>query len=564
MNRRMRPALRQRRARTVLHLTATLALTLAASVLAAATGAAPAFAAKVFIDPGHGGRYSNANLPSLGIYEKNVNLAIALALRSQLESRGHTVTMARTTDTAVGGVDVPTWKYSGQTDLWSYYADGTTRYSDGVPRDDLQARCNLANASGSDIFISIHNNGAASSSANGFEDYASSQDILGTRLSRLVQDRVIAATPLHDRGAGNIDFYVLKWSHMPAILVEGGFLTNPGDRAYVTSWSGRTRLAAAIADGVDEFLATDPYQPVWPRIAGSDRFGTAVELSKTGWPTSANTVLLATGANWPDALASAPLSRKLGAPLLLATPSALPTSTAEEIARLTPDNIVILGGEEAISSEVASLAASAAGLDISKVERIAGASRYDTAAMIARRVGVPADGQVVVVTGSSPADAVSVAPYAGSRLMPILLVESSSIPTSVAAFRSDNNAAWRSTLALGGTRVLSDNLLAQLPAPRRIWGYNRYETNVAVLSQLYSGTTQMLVTNGEAYADNLTAGVLGAKQGKATMLVAPRTIDNRTRLFIENNEWRIGSWTMVGGASVVPYLQDWILRKALL
>jgi len=560
----MRPVQPLGRARIILRLTASLALVFATALVAAALDATPAYAARVFIDPGHGGRYSNANLPSLGIYEKNVNLAIALALRNQLESRGHTVTLARTTDTAVGSVDVPTWKYSSTTDLWAHYADGTTRYSDGVPRDDLQARCNLANASGADIFISIHNNGAASSSANGFEDYASSQDILGTRLSRLVQDEVIAATPLHDRGAGNIDFYVLKWSHMPAILVEGGFLTNPSDRAYVTSWSGRTRLAAAIADGVDEFLATKPYQPVWPRISGSDRFGTAVAVSKTGWPTGANTVLLATGSNWPDALASAPLSRKLGAPLLLASPSMLPTSTAEEIARLTPDSIVILGGQDAVSSEVASAAAVAAGIDASKVERIAGVSRYDTASLIAQRVGVPASGQVVVVTGSNPADAVSVAPYAGSRLIPILLVQSSSIPTSVAAFRADNNAAWRSTIALGGTKVLTDNLLAQLPAARRIWGYNRYETNVAVLSQLYTGKTQMLVSNGEAYADNLTAGVLGAKQGKATMLVAPRTIDNRTRLFIENNEWRIGSWTIVGGSSVVPYLQDWILRKALL
>lgn len=526
--------------------------------------ATPAFAARVFIDPGHGGRYSNANLPSLGIYEKNVNLAIALALRDQLESRGHTVVMARTTDTAVGAADVPTWKFSEASDLWSYYADGTTSYSDGVPRDDLQARCNLANAAGADIFISIHNNGASSSSASGFENYASSQDILGTRLSRLVQEEVITATPLHDRGAGNTDFYVIKWSHMPAILIEGGFLTNPADRAYVTSWSGRVRLARAIADGVDEFLATDPYQPVWPRIGGGNRFGTAVALSQTGWAAGAKTVLLATGRNWPDALSSAPLSRKLDAPLLLTEPSVLPTETAVELARLAPSNIVILGGTDAVPSEVASAAAQAAGIETSAVRRIAGVTRYDTAALVAREVGVPGSGRVVVVTGQNPADAVSIAPYAGRNSMPILLTDPSSLPTAAAGFLADNRATWRMTIGVGGTQVITDGLLAKLPAPTRVWGYNRYATNVAVLEQLYSGRTQFLVSNGEAYADNLTAGVLGTKQGKATMLVAPRTIDNRTRLFIENNEWRIGSWTMIGGNVVVPYLQDWILRKALL
>lgn len=556
MIRRMRPSARFSRVRASIIATGVL--------VALALSATPAFAAHVFIDPGHGGRYSNANLPSLGVYEKNVNLAIALALRDELLERGHTVTIARTTDTAVGTVDIPTWHWTDSTDLWSYYADGKTYYSDGVPRDDLQARCNMANAAGADIFISIHNNGASSSSASGFEDYACDQDILGVRLSRMVQDEVIDATPLHDRGAGTMDFYVLKWSHMPAILVEGGFLTNSADRAYVTSWSGRTRLAEAIADGVDGFLATDPFQPVWPRIAGDDRFGTAVALSRSGWSAGADTVLLATGRNWPDALASAPLSRKLDAPLLLAEPSALTTATAEELARLAPGSIVILGGEDALSSEVASQAAQAAGIELNAVRRIAGTSRYETAALIAREVGVPASGKAIVVTGANPADAVSVAPYAGSNGIPILLAESSSLTTATAGFLADNAGTWRSTLAMGGTRVLTDALLAQVPSPTRIWGYNRYETNIAIIEKLYAGKTHFLVSNGEAYPDNLTAGALGAKQGRATLLVAPRTIDNRTRLFIENNEARIGSWTMVGGSSVLPYLQDWILRKALL
>ncbi len=536
----------------------------AAAVLTIALSALPAFAARVFIDPGHGGRYSNANIPSLGIYEKNVNLAIALSLRDQLESRGHTVVMARTTDTAVGTVDVPTWKFSESSDLWSYYADGTTSYSDGVPRDDLQARCNLANAAGSDIFISIHNNGAASSSASGFENYASGQDILGTRLSRLVQDQVIAATPLRDRGAGNVDFYVIKWSHMPAILIEGGFLTNPADRAYVTSWSGRTRLARAIADGVDEFLATKPYQPVWPRISGDNRFGTAAALSKTGWPTGAHTVILASGRNWPDALSSAPLSRKLDAPLLLTEPNGLPAETAAELSRLAPSQIIILGGVEAVSSDVETAAAAAARDSASAVRRVAGADRNDTSALIAREIGIPASKSVTLVTGDSPVDAVSIAPYAGRSQMPILLVKPSSIPTPTAAFLADYSSTWRTTIAVGGSRALADSVLTQFPRPRRISGGNRYATNIAVLEQLYSGSTRLLICNGEAFPDSLTAGVLGAKRGEATMLVAPRTIDNRTRLFIENNEWRIGSWTIVGGSGVMPYLQDWILRKALL
>ncbi|MHB1477262.1 MAG: N-acetylmuramoyl-L-alanine amidase, partial [Coriobacteriia bacterium] len=77
MNRRLRPLVS-----SCALLAATIALTLPAL---------PAHAAHIFIDPGHGGIYSNANLASLGIYEKNVNLQMALRLRAELVRRGHTV-----------------------------------------------------------------------------------------------------------------------------------------------------------------------------------------------------------------------------------------------------------------------------------------------------------------------------------------------------------------------------------------------------------------------------------------------------------------------------------------
>ncbi|MHB9005223.1 MAG: N-acetylmuramoyl-L-alanine amidase family protein, partial [Coriobacteriia bacterium] len=94
------------------------------ALIIASIAPSSAHAAHVFIDPGHGGPYSNANLPSLGIYEKNVNLAVSLALRTQLVARGHTVTMARTTDRAVGLTDIATWKYTSATDRWAYAKDG--------------------------------------------------------------------------------------------------------------------------------------------------------------------------------------------------------------------------------------------------------------------------------------------------------------------------------------------------------------------------------------------------------------------------------------------------------
>ena len=75
----------------------------------------------------------------------------------------------------------------------------------------------------------------------------------------------------------------------PAILAECGFISNPADRAYVTSASGQSTLARAMADGVDAFLASEPYRQQWPRISGTTRYGTAAALSLDGWPTGART-----------------------------------------------------------------------------------------------------------------------------------------------------------------------------------------------------------------------------------------------------------------------------------
>jgi len=92
--------------------------------------ASPAHAARVFIDPGHGGIYPGAVYA--GVAEKTVNLQIALKLRAELLSRGHTVTMSRTSDVTVGPTDRAAWQYDSATDTWDWSADGTTRYSDGV------------------------------------------------------------------------------------------------------------------------------------------------------------------------------------------------------------------------------------------------------------------------------------------------------------------------------------------------------------------------------------------------------------------------------------------------
>lgn len=539
--------------------------------------AQPAHAARIFIDPGHGsiimpGGGVDPGAVGGGYKEKDLALQIAQRLRTELITRGHEVELYRTGDVRTAPVDRVTWQYTSATDTWAWQKDpyawdmkpeSADKRVLAWKRSALQARPDAANAFGADIFISVHLNASVGESGNGYETYSAPEDRLGASLASHVQREVIESTPFSDRGAKTAQFYVIRWTHMPAILAECGFISNPADRAYVTSASGQSTLARAMADGVDAFLASEPYRQQWPRISGTTRYGTAAALSLDGWPTGARTVLLATGENWPDALASAPLSHKLDAPLLLSTPDTLPADTAAELARLAPDDIVVLGGTGAVSDAVAEAAASAAGVSLENVRRIAGANRYETAALIATEVGVPADGRVAVVGGESPADAVSISAYAGANAIPILLTETARLSTATADFKAANASTWRSTLIIGGTGVVPDAVVSTLPSRRRIAGPDRYATNTAVLQQLHTVGGLHYVANGEAYPDCLTAGVRGAKSAGAVMLVQPRTLGNYQRLYIENHETRVRAIRMVGGTGVLPIIHEWMIDKAL-
>ncbi|MBS4031759.1 MAG: cell wall-binding repeat-containing protein [Clostridiales bacterium] len=84
------------------------------------------------------------------------------------------------------------------------------------------------------------------------------------------------------------------------------------------------------------------------RIFGSDRFLTAVEVSKTGWQ-QAETVVLARADEYADALAGAPLAYKYNAPILLTLKDSLNKSARDEITRLKATRVIILGGSQAVS-----------------------------------------------------------------------------------------------------------------------------------------------------------------------------------------------------------------------
>jgi N-acetylmuramoyl-L-alanine amidase len=223
---------------------------------------------KIFLDPGHGGE--DAGTKANGIYEKNITLAFARQTADELRRRGFEVSFSRTRD-----VFLP-----------------------------LEVRTKLAEKWKADLFISLHVNSSPHHQAHGTETYILSQDATDAEARKLaliensiassgkdrqsavqdilwdmeqtayLQDSAYLASYLQgalianahavlkkekiegdwkNRGVRQAPFYVLNRAAMPAVLVELGYLSNPGDRKLLLTKSFQESLSKALADGVKKY-----------------------------------------------------------------------------------------------------------------------------------------------------------------------------------------------------------------------------------------------------------------------------------------------------------------------
>ena len=110
---------------------------------------------------------------------------------------------------------------------------------------------------------------------------------------------------------------------------------------------------AAVSDSVLQGLGRYAVGGTVTRVAGADRAATAAALAQVFWPQTADTVYLATGSTFPDALSGVPAAGRDGAPLLLVNPTCMPASTKRELDRLDPTSVVVLGGEASVTRSAA-------------------------------------------------------------------------------------------------------------------------------------------------------------------------------------------------------------------
>lgn len=259
------------------------------------------------------------------------------------------------------------------------------------------------------------------------------------------------------------------------------------------------------------------------RLAGGDRYATAAAISTARFTGGASTVFIATGADFPDALAGSPAAASANGPILLTTSGSLPAATATELARLRPSRIVVLGGAgvvgDAVVNQLRSFAAS--------VERWSGANRFETAATISRATFGPGVAVTYIATARNFPDALSGGAVAGRAGGPILLVEQSGIPAATAAELARLSPG--AIVVLGGEGAVSESVRAALAgyatsgSATRLAGNDRYATSVQISRSAYGseGSDTVFVATGANFPDGLAGGPVAALVPGPLLLVAP-------------------------------------------
>ena len=185
----------------------------------------------IVIDPGHGGNDAGAIGPS-GVMEKTVTLRVSLILAQLLENEGAEVIMTRNTDTEVAA------RGRHATDI-----------------EELKSRCDIANEAEADIFLSIHADSFTNPASRGTTCYYFAE---GSPESKKLAEKVHAAlieqikTP--SRGIKGCNFYVVRNTDMPAILVELAFISNPQEEKLLNSKEGVEQAAQGIFDGIEDYF----------------------------------------------------------------------------------------------------------------------------------------------------------------------------------------------------------------------------------------------------------------------------------------------------------------------
>ena len=299
---------------------------------------------------------------------------------------------------------------------------------------------------------------------------------------------------------------------------DNGSTSCPGDALYAQLPELRRPLPANPGPRRPP-LVNPPTAPSVQRIGEADRYATSARVSERTFPEEVPVAYIASGHDFPDALAGAPAAAHLDGPLLLTGPASLPDPIRAELERLKPARIVALGGASVVGPGV---------LDQLKaytdgpVSRLGGKNRYETAARISADTYESEVPVAYITSGRDFADALSGSPAAAAQDGPMLLTAPNAIPETTGAELA--RLRPERIVVLGGAGAVHDSVVTSLQrftagTVTRLGGKDRYETSAQISAAAFTPAAPVAyLASGRDFPDALSGGP-AASRGPGPMLL---------------------------------------------
>lgn len=294
----------------------------------------------------------------------------------------------------------------------------------------------------------------------------------------------------------------------------------------VITWSGRSLSADATRQtGYSSHSFVE-------RVSGSNRYAVAANIAAS-WAEGADTVIVVSGQNFPDALSGSALAGLVGGPVLLTKKDDLPISTSRALEALDPSQIIVLGGTGAVTKGVADQLRRHA----DRVDRVSGTDRYAVSAAVSEFWGSH-PGTVYLATGQNWPDGLTGGAAAAYGQDLLMLTKKDEVPTAVMQGLRDR--APSRVVVLGGTGAVSSGVIGQLrsqldprgtgtPRIERIDGKDRYAVAAGVAKRIPATEPLAFVATGRNWPDALAGGALAGQLYAPLLLVQPTTVPTTTR-----------------------------------
>ncbi len=290
-------------------------------------------------------------------------------------------------------------------------------------------------------------------------------------------------------------------------------------------WGGNAYRQLGLWDAIDRSNPTLALNVNGVRVpafysafTGSDRYETAIMISRRAYPTGAPAICLVKGDDFPDALAAAPLAKAYGGPVVITPSGGLTAAVTAELQRLKPKKVFFIGLPLSVRTQVE------AALPGAQIVTVVGADRYNTAVLLAEelRKKIGKVTMVVLASGDKFPDALSVAPLAAKNGWAILLTPQVGPLPTVAA---DEMGVLGATQALVvGTHVLP---AAPVGPYTKLVGSDRYDTSAQIAAYAKSmglSFTHVALATGENYPDALVVAPYLVPDSGILLLTQPTAV----------------------------------------